>query len=324
MSPDVLAQKTQCVQFFQKKAFVDAANCFEKLANDVGDSASLPQAKKYEKGQYLRNTAVALNRAASAETRPEIAAFLRERAVQILRQYQKDRLFETENRSQTALAQETAIQRQIGYTPLRVVTNHPKANILLEGYEMRQKGIGMWNQSVRPGPYTITVTYPQTEPIVRKVNVIAKKLLIETFQMPAAGVQNTSPGKDMSTRSPTIKTSPTPPAPIPLVSWIGYIGGGLITVTGVILLGVGGSQWIAADRERTTSSNPDYTKLVNQRRDAQPLIWTGIGLLGTGLGLVITGIVSHSTAPHSPKQTSPSPTHSATKSFKSSFLEFIP
>jgi hypothetical protein len=297
-----LGERANCVDLFRKKAFVRAADCFEGIAKKLGDSASLSVAAKSEKGQFLRNAAVALDKAADIEKWVEVAAFLRERAVRLLQQYQKEQLYETENRKQTALAQQASIHKKIGYASLAIVTNNTQASISLEGYRFAQRAMGNLNQSMRPGVYKITVMYPGKSPIIREIHIIANKSHSENFQ-PAASVVPPVSKEQLFDDTPQISQKPSqPPSPaMPTLSWFGYIGGGVMVVAGSVMLGIGASQWFAinSEHEDQKKQNKDinFNELMERRDHAQRFIWPGTALLGTGVILAIVGVAKHITAP---------------------------
>jgi hypothetical protein len=301
-------ERARCVDLFKQKEFNKAADCFENTAKKLGDSASLSSAVKSEKGQYLRNAAAALDKAATKEKQSEIAAFLRERAIQLLQQYQKEQLFETDNRKLTALAQQTSIHKKIGYASLAIVTNSDQATILLEGYRFAQRATGNWNQSMRPGPYKITVTYQGKPSIIREIRVLANKPHIEIFQPTSSVDSPDAKGKPPNHSSQLSQKLSQPPSPaMPMVSWIGYIGGGVMAVAGSIMLGVGASQWFAINSEyennKQQQTPADYDALMGRREHAQRFIWPGTALLGTGVILAIVGTVAHTTTPRQTQAT---------------------
>jgi hypothetical protein len=331
MSSICFGQADNCAKLFQQGQLVEAADCFESLSNKMSESPSLSATAKLEKGQYLRNAAIALEKAAAAEQRVEVAAFLRERAVAFLARYDREKLYETDYRKQIAMAQQAAIQKEIGYAPLGIVTNNPEASIIIEAYRFQKKAKGNWNASVRPGAYKLTVTYPSKPSIVRKITVSPNNPRLETFKDEMI-VPTSRPKESKKTLPDAVRAKPSlsrakrdsqqlshklppPRSEIPTWSWVGYIGGGVTILTGGIMLGVGSAQWYAVEREykanlsAVNQKDLDYDGNLTPRRDrAQLLIWPGIGLLGTGISLMLTGIVLHVSTKQHVKEVSPTST----------------
>lgn len=149
-----------CYALFRSQRFQEAADCFQKAANAMGAGSSLSQDKRIEKGRLLRNAALSLGRAAGS-AKPEERAWMRERAVNLLRLYEREGLHESAQvRAATARLRQT-FAGQVGYAAVNIVTNHPKATANLKGYRFQESRVGMvWNLNLRPGRYTLEVNYP--------------------------------------------------------------------------------------------------------------------------------------------------------------------
>jgi hypothetical protein len=120
----------------------------------------LSSERRTEKGRLLRNGALSFVRAATKAKRTE-AAWMRERATQLLRLYDREKLYESEAVRRATLQLRQKIQAEIGYADLSIVTNNPQAKACLKGYRFQECKIQMiWNLRVRPGRYALEATYP--------------------------------------------------------------------------------------------------------------------------------------------------------------------
>ena len=90
--------------FHKKKAYLQASNCFESLAQKLKKEASSSETKRILCGRMLRNAVTSLRKAAQQTTKIEEAAYLRSRAIELLQQYLDQRLYEVEYRRKSARA----------------------------------------------------------------------------------------------------------------------------------------------------------------------------------------------------------------------------
>ncbi len=156
-----------CLTLFRQKKFEAASRCFVKQAEKVGPSGTLSSTQKIQKGRLLRNAALTLTRGAkqSSSTR---AAGMRSKAITLLKRYLSEGLFESSGMKSNTEKQLQALEKQIGYTNLTVVTNHPAAEICLQAGSFKKcKRAMLWTLKLLPKTYQTTVTYPLKPPVTQ-------------------------------------------------------------------------------------------------------------------------------------------------------------
>lgn len=263
--------KAKCVLFYKDRSFLEAAFCFEKLGKQMGPGAQLSTLRAYEKGQLLRNAAVAFHRAAKNSKLPEVAAYLRERAVKLLRLYQEEKLCESNYRCRIALDMETRIRKGIGYARLAVVTNSPNSLTQVFGYKQKYSSQGNMNLEVRPGRFRVIVSYRKGPKQVRILLVQPGSNVIETFSPPQKknAISTTSIGL--------------------------YIASALAVLGSGTLISVGAVNWVGAENKWLDPTTPQSEgKALREQRDiAQPMMWAGAGGVAVGVALLVMGIAFH-------------------------------
>lgn len=135
--------KKHCVALYRKRSFLHAALCFETMGLKMKEGSLLPKLKRYEKGQLLRNAAVAYEKMASTQKKIEQASYLRERAVRVLDLYRKESLCESAYRCRIVLDLRTRIFKKIGYAYLAVVVDNKKSTTRIRGYRFYKQSQAM-------------------------------------------------------------------------------------------------------------------------------------------------------------------------------------
>lgn len=158
--------QARCYSLFSKRAFVQAANCFETEAKKMG---AAPQGtRRLKKGRMLRNAALCLDRAAKRSNATR-AAGLRIRAMGVLSRYLKQKLYPDGSTRAATRKLLGKLRRQIGYATLTIVTNQPNAKVCITGTDFRQcKTSAYWNIRLLPKNYQIEVTYPLSPPVTKR------------------------------------------------------------------------------------------------------------------------------------------------------------
>ena len=103
---------------------------------------------------------------------------------------------------------------------------------------------------------------------------------------------------------------------LPAISWVGYVGGGVVFVLGGALAGWGGAQWIGARNIWNDPATPSTKRgeLIRERQEALFPLWIGVGALGAGAVLLLVGAIAHLSTPGQAKSAhllgpgAPSPT----------------
>ena len=212
----------RCSQLQREGYFQPAADCYTKAAAKITVSTDTPERLRVRKWYLYREACKNLEKAAARSDRKEVAAFLRERAVLLLRRALKNKWLPKvrgKRRGRYTRSLLSTFLDKIQYTPLGISTGSKTAAIRVRGYKYNNTSHGSFNHKLRPGHYTVVVTYPQKKAKRRSLVLRPKKPMVVTF------VKN--------------------PGPPPL-SWVGYTVGSTAIVGGGILLVLGISQGVAA------------------------------------------------------------------------------
>lgn len=268
-----------CVGFYHKQEYVRAAQCFRSLALAMGASPKLAKRQRLQKGRYMRNAALAYQRAAKMQVAMRDKKLLQDKAYQLYEHILKHNLCDSKLRCQRAHKQKGLLYKAIGYVPLQIKTGGFKASVQIQGYQFRKKSLGDWVGRVRPGTYIITVRVPN-RPLVRKTI--------------AAQGPNGEPIRYI------YKPPQKPPksTKLPTYSWVGYIGGGAAILAGSVVLAVGlGSRqsayscWTTPQCSTITGEDQKQAALNTATQN----IWVGASIAATGGVLMLSGGILHAT-----------------------------
>ncbi len=179
------AWAADCVQFFRKGQPKEAGECFQKQADDLGESSKLPPIMRYRKGRLMLNAARLYVRAAEQSKNKEEQIGLYNRALGLYRRYMAEELFESEPRKREMQREMKKLEALVPATPVALPrVEPPKAKVqskltILSGDEkalicvskesgMRrcQKGAA-WTLGLSPGPYLLSAEYPSSTPQTR-------------------------------------------------------------------------------------------------------------------------------------------------------------
>lgn len=334
------AAKVSCASLFQQKKYAKAGSCFEREAQQTEASQQPVKIKRFLQGRMLRNAAAAFRKAAKQDQRPGMPLFWKERAVQSLQVYLKKKLCRKKYRCRLVKGELFGLTREIQYTQLTVQTGSQKAVVVVKGvrFEKSRKVPPLWNQQVRPGSYTVTVTGKGQTPQTKKVTVVAGKATFVPF---VSRVARRKPPRK-------VRKKPVIPAPPDVRRIIvkkprrkrnfraARIGSGAVLGLGIagIALGiglavVGHNQLSTADnlrqqldvsslsvQERETKlQTMDVAAVHNSLQESQeqaglwiPVGWTfvGVGVVGAAVGTVGLLMHRHNPSKHS-KSAPPSP-----------------
>jgi len=232
-----VAQATppSCKELYLAKKYLKAAQCFQAQANQMPPSNKLDKFQRYLKGIHLRNAAHAFTQAAQKTSDRVEAAYLREQALLLLRQYLQEKLCRKNYRCRLVQGEQLALLKQINYTQVVIVTSGKKnATLFIKGPHYHYQGplLGSWSSKLRPGSYTVTVTFPSIAPRQRQIVAGNSPNLVLQFQPPATRPVATTRPLSTSRRVP-------PPPPPSLLPWILVGAGATLAVAGGILAGLG-------------------------------------------------------------------------------------
>ncbi|MEM1008256.1 MAG: hypothetical protein AAGJ35_04570, partial [Myxococcota bacterium] len=151
-----------CRRLFAKRKFVQAGQCYERVAKGISVVSTTTQ--RLKKGRALTNAALCYANGARRAKKRREAAWLYERSVILLRRYELGKLYPSIGARNQVRVVRRRYRIEIGYASLSVVTNQTTAKICIIGYRYRgcTQSI-MWNRpTLRPGRYQIVVTYSKT------------------------------------------------------------------------------------------------------------------------------------------------------------------
>lgn len=273
-----------------------AAKCFTRLANRFSGQQS---AQRIQRGNNLRNAALAYQKAAKKAKLSRRKAYLNECGFRLMQNYLKEKLYSTETQKRIAKGMLDAFEEKIGYVSLTVLTPHPKAAIQIIGYRIHQKIVGGGVLRVRPGEFTILVRYPDKKQDARTVKLTSGKPRIVRFKLlQAPKVRKPQVVRVLPRKTQEPRRLPPPPTPRRSVvgPWIVASVGVASVIGGAVLVGVSvvstGPQAEARLRTAIDKGEVQLTReagALYQGAQSQNLagwIMGGVGLTTLGAGLV--------------------------------------
>ncbi len=148
--------QAQCRTLFEQKKYQRAASCFVRLArrlSNVGPNRS-------RKARSLRNAATCYELAAKRQTQQDRRSYQLEQALLWLQYHNQQRLYDDQELRRQTQRRIRQIRNRIGYATLVVISNHPRSKICVKGYQWNRCELRtVWTVRLRPGPYSIQVTY---------------------------------------------------------------------------------------------------------------------------------------------------------------------
>lgn len=211
------AQISACRAMFQQQKYEQAGDCFVRQAEAMGTASSLTAPQRWAKGRLLRN-AVASYKRVAYQSAPNLAAWWREKALQLLQNYLQDKLFENEPRKKDAQKQITALSKEIGYATLQISALPNTSTICVTGYRFRHcTSHVLWKSLVRPGVVKVAVQATGYKELHTELALAPDTQITKTFQL----VSLESP--------PTRRIQPSKPAAV-VVEVISVPSGAKVTV----------------------------------------------------------------------------------------------
>ncbi len=268
-----------CRRWFQRGEFVLAAHCYESLISKVKNPK---EDKLLQLESWVRNAALALEKAAQKSKKRERAAYLRERALRLLQS--KKALFAPKRRKIISILADK-MEESIGYADLTVISHHQKASISIKGYHFQRQATGTFSAKVRPGYYTILVTYPDGGTQAKNVLLKPTRPLLVQF----------APKKTPKKPRRIVAPMPRPISSSSLPLWL--MGGGaalLLAGGGIVVWSILGTRKQAEEDLRealihTGQEGHEYTykaKLAYQDAVVQNTIgWIVTAIGGTTLSI---------------------------------------
>ena len=171
-SPQAAADS--CAGFVKSKRYEKAARCFVTQADRMQHGAQLSPLQRHLKGRKLRNASRIYQMAARSSTRdPGKRAHYLERAVLLLRRYLSEKLCSRASRCRRVLRRAKELDKSISRGRLTVVlASKAAARLVVKGYAFEKRVSGKrWSSKLRPGKYTLIVTFPGHKPVLTGVEV---------------------------------------------------------------------------------------------------------------------------------------------------------
>ncbi|MCB9643780.1 MAG: hypothetical protein H6728_11965 [Myxococcales bacterium] len=270
-----------CRAMFSMGEFLEAADCYDGLFQRVDKEPSWAKRRMLLKERFLRHGSLCYRKAAGKVATKEEADFLRERAAALLLRTFREGYCESSFRCRTNRQQAEALKKEIGYTPLVVVTGSKEAKVSVKGYKYQGDATGDFNQPLRPGHYQIRVQGVAGKVQSKKIEL--KRGVMVTLNVTPAQIQI------IEKRILVAKT-------IPPVVVVGYTIGGGLALSGAILLVVG-LVWqnqlnaLISDPLRNESLlDKDFHEDYNR---AETLSIVGASVGGVGVALLIASLILH-------------------------------
>jgi hypothetical protein len=242
-----------CAELYTKKYYPAAAKCYSKLGQAIPFSSSMNESLRIRKGMFLREAARNWNLAAKEQNKVEVAAFMREKALQLLSVIIKQKLVRKrygKRRPRLAIVMHTDTKKKIGYAPLSISTSRLDARIEIKGYKFSRTLYNKFAKQVRPGTYNIKVYYKgQAKPKIRRVVVASGVPQVVTF---------------------------LPNPKLPATAWVGYIAGAAALIGGGIVLTIGLQQLIDASNCKSSTTCNMYPK-SNRLEEGYVICWQQTG-----------------------------------------------
>lgn len=267
----VWAAEAECVRLYRSKKLLQAANCFEALANQLKRANGTTSRQRVMRGRAIRNAASLLSRIAGNANHVARSAWLRERAIKLLQLFLQEKLYELSERRQQVTIQLYKLRRAIRYSHLTVVAHDPNASFSIQGYQMKAQGQGRWSQRVRPGSYSILQGTQRRRVALR-------------------------PGQARVVVFSSHKSSAAPKAPRrTIVPWILMAVGGGLVLSGGVFLGIAeGIDQAKVQQNLELLAQP--TMSAAQRREGvkqiEALQGQAQALYGVGWTILLVGVLT--------------------------------
>lgn len=295
-----------CSKLAQGKAYTEAATCFLRLSHSI-KAASASKVEQKLKGLYLLNASKLFQKEADAKKQPHLQAYLRERAVGVLKEYLAKKLCSQTYKCNEVQGKLWKLEKQIGYGQLTfVVASGVSGKLSLQGYQFAKQLTFPPNQNVkvRPGAYKIVVQFKGGTSKVYDVKLAPSGSKVLNLAPPKALVRRVV--KRVVKRRVVSRPKPAPKAKGPPVwTWavIG-VGGAVMAAGGGLILG--GMSMAISSRERADSfrslapgDEPDfavlkteYDLILNDYDTGSALNTAGWAMLGVGTAVVVVGVIA--------------------------------
>lgn len=298
-----------CIWLLKTKRYIRSAECFESTAN------TLPKKQKHYRGRMLLNAARLWKKIAHQTQSAKAKRYL-QRSILLFDTYLAQNMCLEQSQCTQTQRQKAALCLGMGCGSLKIQASPSTTRITVRAGTWKKQQIGTWFNKLPPGAYSIHVQAKGFPSQRHTLHLLPRKRQTLRIQMGRPIVART-PTKARTPTQPRVAVRrPTPrertiiarririrrPLPPPKstsrkmrpMAWVGYIGGGVLTVAGGILIGTGyANRTSFLQNTWYKASVPAGPHPQQALKDAEIVAIAGVALLGTGGTLLLTGILAH-------------------------------
>ncbi|HAA56995.1 MAG TPA: hypothetical protein DCE42_19670 [Myxococcales bacterium] len=260
-----------CKKLYHNNQFVKAGRCFLQLTQQVSKHLSWKEKKAFYKDRFLSNAAACFVKRAGQVTRPEVQRYWKERAADLLTiSFDKKYCMATSS-CRVRRTKAEALMKEVRKTPLSILTGVQGAVITLKGFRFRSQKRYELHNTLRPGPYTVHITYPKKTPFTKKIQLLAGRPL----------TLNLTPAKIRIVKRKILLAKKVPAFVI-----VGYVVGGIALTVGGGLAIYGGTRQseinaIVSDPNRQRELPPAVAK--SEFEQARSITTIGFVVMSMGV-----------------------------------------
>jgi len=265
-------------------AYIKKANQYLETYKETSKKFPKKDQKAIYKDHLLYYSALSFMKAAEHSSSTEQKLFLQEQAVKNFRLSFSLGLCEASQRCRPYQTTIERLTKQIGYSVLVVLGKDSDSSITVKGYQYQKRQSNRFKDRLRPGQYQV---------IIWSKNAKRRGLWI------TIGPAQYTLLNIRKRRVKIVKKNMLVQDKVPLLSWVGYIGGGVLAIGGTAMFVYALREQNRIDDIRSNPSTAgsisekDYLQQFNQNRALQI---AGIALGVTGVVAVIGAVIVHATS----------------------------
>lgn len=273
--------ESDCQRDIRNQRLLFAAQCYVRLYQAIHKTGQAKQGTPVRKDHFLNRAALSYYHFAKRNLNPAQKAYYTEKAMHLLLRSFKQGYCEAADRCRSNRMLAEKLRQEIQYTPLVVVTGQKTARIKIVGYQFQQVKYAQYNRKIRPGRYTVTISFP------------GKRIHTKVVMLrPGFGITiNVTPINLKLVEHRLLVPKKAPPLVV-----TGYTLGGLAFLTGAGIAIYGITEEI---RLNGIVSNPLTARTLPAQeyesgfKQSQTVKTAGFVTSGAGLALLVSAIVAH-------------------------------
>lgn len=325
ITPAYASDARLCADHFRNKRWEQAARCFRDVARPLEAKKKLLVHEQSRLFTLLRNAALCWRKAAESASSEVDASYLREKGVLVLQHILKNNYYENSSQKRLAMILKEREVERVRYIRVLVSTLAKKAKVVVSG-GYRFKTLVRRQADVRfllrPGTYSVVVTYPSQPPQMQTVVLRARKRTVVLSFRPH---KNVSKPRDITVPSvpPKRRSSST--------GWTVFgVGAGAVAVAGVLLgsavaMKLNNDKAIqslkdAYQQEPASVSVEDTREAIRGQENANLLLGVSSVLGGAGVTAAVLGLVVALQSSKTQKNSSVSPSQTQVSFLPRDFL----